>query len=72
MKSQADEILNHLQSGKTITQRTAASHYRCWRLAARVHDLREDGYMIATTIVRHVNKRTGRNTHYAVYSLEES
>lgn len=70
MKTQNQQILDHLKSGKSITASYAMTHFRVWRLAARIHDLRGDGYRIATATRKIKSKRTGKPVQYAVYSLE--
>jgi hypothetical protein len=42
-KSQSKRILKHLQDGNMLTPRDAAELFDCWRLAARIHELREQG-----------------------------
>lgn len=37
------QILNHLQEGKSLTPLEALSQYGVFRLAARIHDLRDAG-----------------------------
>lgn len=62
-QNQNDGILKFLKSGKSITAIDALTKFRCFRLAARIHDLREKGHDIAKeTIVKN-------GQHYAVYSL---
>lgn len=46
MKSQKEMILRYLQSGKTITGIEALNLFGCFRLAARINDLRLLGYEI--------------------------
>ena len=46
--SQNQEILKHLKEGKTITPLDALREFGCFRLAARVYDLRLKGYDIIT------------------------
>jgi hypothetical protein len=70
MKSQTDEILAYLKSGKSITGLSAYQRFRCMRLAARIMDIRERGFMVLTTMKKRRNKHTGRNTRYAEYTLE--
>jgi len=47
--TQKDLILNWLQKGKTITPMEALEKFGCFRLAARIHNLRESGYNIVAT-----------------------
>jgi len=63
--SQADDILRHLKSGVSITPLAALNLYGCFRLAARIDELRHAGHPIETEIVHWGKKR------YASYSLAE-
>ena len=45
-KSQCDMIIAWLQKGYSITQLDALNKFNCFRLASRIHDLRERGYNI--------------------------
>jgi hypothetical protein len=42
------QILSHLKAGKAITAYEALVLFGCFRLAARIHDLREEGHNITT------------------------
>jgi hypothetical protein len=44
--SQSSDILKALRSGISITPMFALTEFGCFRLAARVHDLRQSGYPI--------------------------
>ena len=46
--SQCADILRALKQGRTLTAMEALSEFGCFRLAARIHDLRGDGYAITT------------------------
>lgn len=48
MKTQTERILNHLKQGKGLTPITALNKFGCFRLAARIADLRKDGHTIFT------------------------
>jgi Helix-turn-helix domain len=61
--AQCKQILSHLQGGHSITPVEALNKYKCFRLAARINDLRVRGYEIITRLV----KRNGKK--YASYSL---
>ena len=63
-QSQADLILQHLESGATITAIEALSKFSCFRLAARIADLRRRGHNIASE-----NKTTSSGKKVAEYSL---
>ena len=44
--SQNDSVLMWLQRGKTLTAMDALEKFGCFRLAARIHDLRNSGHNI--------------------------
>ena len=46
--NQRMKILKHLKCGLSITPVDALERYKCFRLAARIAELREDGYQIST------------------------
>ena len=64
--SQRDLILQHLRSGKTLTQQEAEDLYDCAAVAAAVHLLKKEGWNIVTE--RFKNER---NRSIARYRLEE-
>jgi hypothetical protein len=64
-ESQCKEILNDLIAGKRITPIDAIDRYRCYRLSARIHDLRRAGWVIKTEIVR-----TRSRKKFAQYYME--
>lgn len=45
-KSQTERILEYLQTGKELTSLEALRLFGCFRLSARIFDLREMGYEI--------------------------
>jgi hypothetical protein len=47
--SQKQLILKHLEDGKSLTPLDALSLFGCFRLAARINDLRTAGHKINTT-----------------------
>ena len=59
-ESQNGMILEHLNKGKTITQGDAASMFGCWRLAARVSDLRGYGFPVEKIMEQKNGKRYAR------------
>lgn len=61
--TQVERILRHLERGRKLTQIEAFKKYQCWRLAARVSELRSEGWRIKTKLI----KRNGKQ--YAQYSL---
>lgn len=46
--SQKNRILGHLRRHKTINPLQALDKYGCYRLAARISELREQGHKILT------------------------
>ena len=57
-------VLEYLQKFGEITQLEAFAAIGCFRLAARIADLREDGYSISTEMTKDGKKS------YAIYRLE--
>ena len=58
--SQTDAIRAHLESGQDLTPLDALDLYGCFRLAARIDDLRAEGLDIETIIERRGRKRYAR------------
>lgn len=50
-KSQCEQILAYLKQGRTITPLEALDKFGCFRLGARVWDLKKDGHDIRSRIV---------------------
>ena len=57
MISQNIEIIHYLQMGNRLTPLDALNKFGCFRLGARIHDLKQEGYKIHTKIVKKGNKR---------------
>ena len=55
-QTQKEAILRHLQSGKTITPLEALNLYGCYRLGARIWELRDEGYKIQSETVKQGKK----------------
>ena len=66
--SQKKQILAFMQTGKSITPMEAWELFGCYRLSARVSDLRAEGHNIVTTLKEGTN-RNGEPIRYASYSL---
>jgi len=64
--SQTTDILEHMKR-EPITAIEALTQYGCFRLAARIKDLREDGHEIETTTLELPNGKS-----IAKYSLKET
>lgn len=63
--SQKQNILQYLKTNGSITPRDAIDKFNCYRLAARIGELRCDGYEIITD-----NKNeSGMEVNYAIYRL---
>lgn len=61
--SQTRQILEHLEAGNAITPIDALSLFGCFRLGARIFQLRELGYNIIT------KEKVINGKHFAEYSL---
>ena len=61
-------ILNHLQTVGGITAKEAVELYGCYRLSARIADLKEAGFKIKTTTESGKN-RFGETSHWVRYWL---
>lgn len=59
--SQKTKILKHLKDGNSLTPIDALNKFGTFRLAARISDLRQDGY----------NIETDNSKGYARYFLKE-
>lgn len=64
-KSQRTQILQYMKTHKSITPIEALNLCGCFRLAAVIWRLREDGYDIETNMVGEGHKK------YAEYKLKE-
>ena len=63
--NQIEEIRKHLQAGRPINPMEALSQYGCFRLSARIHELRRRGMDIKKRIVHTSNRK-----HFAEYWLD--
>ena len=63
--SQAEAILSDLRKGAKITPLDALENYGCFRLGARIFDLKRKGHPIKTEL--HEDPETGKR--YARYSM---
>jgi len=57
-------VLRHLRAGKRITAYQAVQLYGIYRLASRIHELRNKGHAIKSTEMRDGSR------HWAVYWME--
>ena len=67
--TQKSVILAHLKRFGSIEPLTALREYGCYRLGARIADLRHDGHNIITETMTSVSRITGRPVHFAKYKL---
>jgi len=67
--SQNEKIADYLKSGKVINPMIALHKFHCFRLAARISDLRSKGLNIKSSLVDDVNS-DGDPVRYSVYWLE--
>ena len=58
--SQNTEILSHLQSGQTLTPLEALQLFGCFRLAARIYNLRDDGHDVSVELVNVRGKQVAK------------
>lgn len=64
--SQSKQIKHYLEGGNKITPLEALDKFGCFRLAAIVHKLKEQGLKIKTTMMKE-----GQKT-FAEYSIDKS
>lgn len=64
-KSQADAIKDYLLQGHSITPLDALEMFGCFRLGARIADLKKQGYKIESSIKK--DERTGKR--YGLYKM---
>lgn len=57
MESQNNEILKSLESGEKLTPIDALNRFGCFRLGARVYDLKRRGHNIITETIEKNGKR---------------
>ena len=60
--SQKKDILKYLQSGEELTPIKALNLFNCFRLAARIEELRKEGYPIESQLSwNYTNKKVFAN-----------
>lgn len=67
---QKDMILSYMRKHRCITPKEAEQKFGCMRLAARIKDLRDDGYNISMKMKTGKNM-FGKTVAFAVYRLDE-
>ena len=66
-KTKIDLIKEHLMTGRTLTQLEAIGLYSAFRLAARIHELKKQGWNIQKN-----EKRDANGSIYVEYYLADS
>jgi hypothetical protein len=67
-QSQSAQILKWLRDGKPLTPLLALEQFGCFRLAARINDLKSSGHPISSAMIT-VTTRDGSQTMVAEYRL---
>ena len=68
--TQTERIIDYINRFGSITDMNAVEDLGCHRLAARIYDLRKDGYEIIDETIQAKN-RFGETTHFKKYMLAE-
>lgn len=68
VQTQNKMILEHLKVHGSITGPQAVELFGCYRLSARIYDLKEAGHKIESVMMDGIN-RFGARTHFARYTL---
>jgi hypothetical protein len=55
--TQTQQILKHLEKGNKLTSLEALSMFQCFRLAARIRDLKDSGHDIKSHIIKVGDKK---------------
>lgn len=69
--TQCEKILQYMEETGSITQAEAVSEFGCYRLSARIADLKKQGVAIKSEPVERKN-RYGETVRFARYSLVDS
>ena len=67
--TQKEMVLQHMKERGSISSFEAFTEYGITRLAARIHDLRDDGYKIKGSI-HNARNRFGKTVRFERYTLE--
>ena len=68
--TQKEMILDYMKQNGSISAAEAMSEIGCYRLAARIADLKANGIGVRSEMQKHRN-RWGKSIRYARYSLEQ-
>jgi hypothetical protein len=69
MEAQNKRIRQYLESGKKLTPLDALHAFNCFRLSARVNDLKHEGLNIETEMIEIMSD--GKKKHVAKYSIKK-
>lgn len=64
------QVLNHLKTGKTLSQAEAIYHFDCYRLSAVVERLRKQGHDIITHGEPNLNSKGTRARYELIGEFE--
>tara|TARA_R110000764_G_scaffold157144_1_gene244977 strand:- start:71 stop:304 length:234 start_codon:yes stop_codon:yes gene_type:complete len=67
--TQKEDILTALLAGEKLTPLDALEEFDCLSLAARVYDLRDEGYDVRAETIGHTTKG-GKRKSYARYYMD--
>lgn len=62
-KSQTDQILEWMLSGNTITPLEALNRFKCFRLGARIADIKKKGYIVYSEFVNTESEKKVKRYH---------
>jgi hypothetical protein len=65
--TQTDLVLDYLNRYGTITPLEAMRELGCFRLAARIYDIEQRGYVVPRRTVKTTGKKTGRIVRFTEY-----
>lgn len=68
--TQCEKILDYMLCNGSITPLDAMKEFGCMRLASRINDLKQQGFVITSTIETNIN-RYGEKIRYSRYELKE-
>ena len=63
LESQSKMILDYLSQGKKLTSLEALKLFGCWRLGARIFDLKDKGHNIQTEMIKLSNGKRVAQYH---------
>ena len=66
-ESQCKRIRKYLESGRSLTALDGLHMFNCFRLGARIHNLKSEGMNIESTLIEITSD--GRKKHVARYKL---